>query len=79
MNQVVTIRRDGGTLAAAIPEDVAEELNVSDGDKLYLVRTDHGLALVPTAPARREDDEAIRAAYHEVVKQYDDTLRRLAQ
>lgn len=79
MNQAVTIRREGSTLAVAIPQDVAEEMNVAAGDKLYLVRTDHGLALVPTAPARTEGDQAVREAYHEVVKQYDDTLRRLAQ
>ncbi len=79
MNQTVTIRREGGALAVAIPEDVAEQMNVGDGDKLYLAQTDHGLALVPTAPASSEADRAVLAAFDDVVRQYDSTLRRLAQ
>ncbi|HYW14438.1 MAG TPA: hypothetical protein VE871_20900 [Longimicrobium sp.] len=56
MNQSVTIRREGGALAVAIPEDAAEQMHVGDGDKLYLVQTDHGLALVSTAPSSSESD-----------------------
>jgi len=54
-------------------------MNVGDGDKLYLVQTDHGLALVPTAPASSEADRAVLAAFDDVVRQYDSTLRRLVQ
>lgn len=79
MNQTVTIRREGGALAVAIPEDVAEQMNVGDGDKLYLVQTDHGLALVPAAQGASEADRAVLAAFDDVVRQYDSTLRRLAQ
>jgi putative addiction module antidote len=79
MNQTVTIRREGGALAVAIPEEMARQMNVGDGDQLHLVQTNHGLALVPAATASSEADRAVLAAFDDVVRQYDSTLRRLAQ
>jgi antitoxin component of MazEF toxin-antitoxin module len=79
MDRTVTLRREGGSLAIPLPDDIAELMNVDEGDKLYLVRTDRGFALVPDAPGLTEDDRAVLAAFDEVVQQYDTTLRRLAQ
>lgn len=79
MDGMVTLRREGGSLALPIPEEMAELMNVEEGARFYLVRTDRGLALVPDAPDLDEADRAVLAAFDEVVQQYDTTLRRLAQ
>ncbi len=79
MNRTVTLRREGGSLAVDIPEDIARQMKVGDGDRLFLVETDHGLALAPAASALTEEDRAMLDAFEEVAEQYDDTLRRLAQ
>lgn len=79
MNQRVTLRREGGSLAVAIPDEIAKQMNVDDGDTLFLVETDHGLALAPTASVLDEGDRAMLEAFEEIAEQYDETLRRLAQ
>lgn len=82
MNAEVTVRREGKGLAITISSEIADLLDVSEGDKLYVVRTEaEGYALAPTADAesRPASDSAILRAFEEIREQYDDTFRRLAQ
>ncbi|HEX6042515.1 hypothetical protein [Longimicrobium sp.] len=66
-------------LSVAIPDEIARQMNLDDGDSLFLVRTDHGFALAPTASVPDENDRAMLDAFEEIADQYGDTLRRLAQ
>jgi putative addiction module antidote len=79
MTPRVTVRREGGSLAVAIPDEIARRMNLEDGDSLFLVETDHGLALASTSSVLDEDDRAMLDAFEEIAEQYDETLRRLAQ
>lgn len=79
MKPRVTLRREGGSLAVAIPDEIARQMNIDDGDSLFLVETDHGLALAPTATVLDENDRAMLEAFEEIAEQYDETLRRLAR
>jgi hypothetical protein len=82
MNTEVTLRREGEGLSLTISSEIADLLDVSEGDKLYVVRTGAGgYALAPTADAEPQpgSDSAILRAFEEIRVQYDDTFRRLAQ
>ena len=81
MKMEITLRREGDGLSTTLPTEIAELLEVGEGDKLYVVRTEHGYALAPTDSAASEEDvdEEMLQAFEEVREQYDDTFRRLAQ
>jgi antitoxin component of MazEF toxin-antitoxin module len=81
MNTEVTLRREGEGLAVTISPELAELLDVSEGDKLRVVRTGAGYALAPTntSASATELDSPILRAFEEIREQYDDTFRRLAQ
>lgn len=79
MTPRVTVRREGASLAVAIPDEIARRMNLDDGDSLFLVETDHGLALASTSSVLDEGDRAMLEAFEEIADQYDETLRRLAQ
>jgi putative addiction module antidote len=80
MSQTLTIRQEGDTFSTTIPRDVADALQLGDGDKLYLVPTDKGFLL--TAEDPRADDAAYQAAmrsFARVREKYRNTLRELAK
>ncbi|HYR07322.1 MAG TPA: hypothetical protein VEQ60_06125 [Longimicrobium sp.] len=82
MNTEITLRREGEGLAITISSEIADLLEVSEGDKLYVVKTETGgYALAPTADAEPQpgSNSAILRAFEEIREQYDDTFRRLAQ
>jgi putative addiction module antidote len=79
MDTTVTIQREGESLMIPIPREMAEFLNVSEGDKLFVVKTAEGFTLTSDDLDLDEDDRAMLRAYAEIREQYDDTLRRLAQ
>lgn len=75
MTPTILLRQEGDAFAAAIPAEIAERMNVHDGDELRLVLTDRGPALIPASA----DDDAVLSAFDDVMRRYDDTLQRLAQ
>lgn len=80
MSRTLTVRREGDTFATTFPPEVADALQLGDGDKLYLVPTDKGFLLTPDDP--RSDDVAYQAAmksFAKVRERYRNTLRELAK
>lgn len=75
MATAITLRKTGGSISATLPKSVAERLNVSAGDTVFLVETDRGVLLTPYDP----DFEDSVAAFEQVRKQYRNTLRKLAE
>lgn len=80
MSKTLTIRQNGDEFSATFPPDVADALQLGDGDKLYLVPTEKGFLL--TAEDPRADDAAYQAAmrsFARVRERYRNTLRELAK
>lgn len=80
MSKTLTVRREGEGFAATFPPEVADALQLGDGDKLYLVPTENGFLL--TAEDPRSDDVAYQAAmrsFARVRERYRNTLRELAK
>jgi putative addiction module antidote len=63
------------TLSIELPQDVADRLKVSSGDKLRMVETSTGVEL------QRIDGELAEqlAAFDKVMDEDDEALRRLAE
>lgn len=75
MPTTITLRKAGGSISVTLPKSVVERLNVSAGDRLFLVETEQGVLLTPFDP----DFEDSLAAFEQVRKQYRNTLRKLAE
>lgn len=75
MTKVITLRKTGGSVSATLPKTMAERMNVSAGDKVFLVETDRGILLTPYDP---EFQDAVDAFEH-VRRQYRNTLKKLAE
>lgn len=69
------IRKIGNSLGVVLPKEILEELDMAEGDKLLLTKTEDGIALTP--------EEAKLAKTMEItekfMKQYHNTLRELAK
>lgn len=46
----VKLRRTGNSLSTSWPKDVLRRMNVSEGDELYLIETQHGVMVTPYDP-----------------------------
>jgi len=44
------LRRTGNSLATTWPKEILNRLNVTEGDKLYVVETPHGVLVTPYDP-----------------------------
>jgi putative addiction module antidote len=75
MAREIILREVDGALTATLPQDMADRLHVGPGDKLYVVETDGGILLTLHDPSF----DAGMEAFERVRRQYDDTLRRLAE
>lgn len=54
------IRKIGNSLGVTLPQEILDELNVQEGDELYLIRTAKGFELTPDNPEFAEELEAYR-------------------
>lgn len=70
----VTLRKIGGSIGATFPKEVTDALNVGPGDRLTVVRTEHGILLTPFDPTF----EAGMRAFEEVNTEYRNALRDVA-
>lgn len=75
MSQAVKLRKAGGSIAATLPKDMADRLNLAAGDTVIAVETDRGILLTPYDP---ETEEALSIAA-EVGRTYRNALRELAK
>ncbi len=69
------LRAIGNSVGAVFPREVLARLGVKEGDVLHIVETKDGVMLTPLDPRVERQLEAGR----EVMRQYRDTLRILAQ
>ena len=75
MTREVTLRQVGGSIGATLPKDMADRLNLSPGDRVLAVETDHGILLTPYNP----DTERALTIAARVARKYRNALRELAK
>lgn len=75
MVREVKLRQVGGSVGATLPKDMADRLNLSVGDRVLAVETDHGILLTPYDPAV---EKALGIAA-QTAKTYRNALRQLAK
>lgn len=71
----IRLRRMGGSVGATIPKEMAERMQVSEGDELFAVETDRGILLTPYDP---QFERAMRV-YEEGARKYRNALRELSE
>ena len=69
------LRAIGNSIGVLLPKEILARLKVGEGDTLHVVETKDGIMLTPLDPAVAEQIRLGR----EVMHQYRDTLRALAQ
>jgi putative addiction module antidote len=69
------LRQAGGSVAATLPKDMADRLNLGVGDRVLAVETEQGILLTPYDPTMAEALELAAAA----AKRYRHALRELAK
>lgn len=72
MMETVTFQEHDGALAAILPKEMANRLNVAPGDKAYAVETPNGILLIA-------DPHLVRVleAEHRISSQFQNALREL--
>ena len=71
----IKIRKIGNSLGATIPRDILAQLNIGEGDTLYLTQTESGIHLTPYDP----DFVDAMSAFETTRKTYRNALRKLAE
>ncbi len=71
----VKIQKVGDSFVITLPEEVLQQLNVGEGDSLFLTETHEGIKLDTCNP---EIDRAMKA-YRKVSEKYKNALRELAK
>jgi putative addiction module antidote len=69
------IQKIGDALVVTLPEEVLEQLNLSEGDSLFLTETLEGMQLTTGNP---EFEKAMKA-YKIISEKYKNALRELAK
>jgi putative addiction module antidote len=71
----IKIRKVGNSLGVTFPKDLLEELNIQEGDELYLIKTERGFELTLYNPEFATEMEA----YRHVARRHRNALRKLSQ
>lgn len=69
------IRKIGNSLGASIPKEILEQMNVGEGDSLYVTQTPDGIQLTPYDP---EFESAMEAAKN-ITNRYRNAMKELAK
>ncbi len=74
MVREVVVRKMGGSVGVTLPKEMAEQLQVSAGDKVMVVQTERGILVM------KHDQQFVDAmkAYEEGAQRYRNALRELA-
>lgn len=75
MVHTITLRQIGNSEGVILPKELLADLNIKEGDKLFVHRTPAGIELSPYDNALAEDME--RAV--DIGRRYRNTLHKLAQ
>lgn len=75
MGHPIKIMRSNGALTASLPDELAEQLQIKEGDKLFAEATEEGILLT------FYDYEFERAmeAYRRVAPRYHDAFRQVTK
>lgn len=74
MNKPLTIRKVGNSLSLTI-SDIARDLGLGEGDKVYAVRTPRGYELTPYDANFEKAMETARS----FMRKYSNAMKKLAQ
>ena len=69
------LRKTGNSLATTWPKEILSRLNVKEGDRLYVVETQHGVMVTPYDPEfekTMETAKEIMARDRDALKQMTD-------
>jgi putative addiction module antidote len=75
MFKQIRLRQAGGSVSATIPKEMADRLNVSAGDEIFVAETEDGILLTPYDETTRRAMESGRR----IAKRYRNALRDLAR
>lgn len=75
MTKELKLRQAGGSVAATLPKDMVDRLNLGVGDRVLAVETEQGILLTPYDPTMAEALDLAAAA----AKRYRHALRELAK
>lgn len=70
-----TLRKIGNSVGLIIPSEVLAEMNVEEGDDLFMVRTPEGIQLTPYDPDLAASIEGLR----EFMRTHRNAFRELAK
>lgn len=71
----VKLRKVGNSLGVTLPKEILAQLNLSEGDDLFIIPTPDGIRITPYDP----EFEAAMAAFERTRRKYRNALRELAQ
>lgn len=74
MNKPLVIRKVGNSLSLTI-SDIAKDLGLGEGDKVYAVRTPRGFEITPYD---ENFDKAVEAA-RDFMRKYPNAMKKLAE
>jgi putative addiction module antidote len=74
MNKPLVIRKVGNSLSLTI-SDIAKDLGLGEGDKVYAVRTPRGYEITPYDESF---DKAVEAA-RDFMRKYPNAMKKLAE
>lgn len=69
------IRAIGSSQGVILPKEILNEMNVTTGDELTIIRTEEGVVLTPYNP----EFEKMWEIYRRGARKYRNTLRELAK
>ena len=75
MSETLKVRKIGNSLGVILPRTTLEELNVEEGDELFVVHTPEGLRLTPYDPDFADAVEDAR----EFMRTHRNAFRKLAE
>lgn len=75
MSEALKIRKIGNSLGVILPRTTLDELNVEEGDELFVVHTQDGLRLTPYDPDFADAVEDAR----EFMRTHRNAFRKLAE
>lgn len=75
MTHTLKVRNVGSSLGVILPKELAHDLNVKEGDSLYLTRGKEGFRLVAHDP----DFPTVMASYRKLARRYRNTFRELSK
>ncbi len=66
------MRRMGGSLGATFPKELTDQMNLQDGDELFVVKTERGYLLTDYDPhfeQAMEADEVLNRKYRNALRE----------